>query len=251
MPLTVFIERSRMGRSIYELSDRQLEIWGKRGWNKYSRKLELQNLSFGVLRHRRRDLRAAGLLFALCLILGGVTCVLLLQDKIPLGAVIFLAMGSGAFSVTFLVGAIRWLSPFEIIQFNNHLGAEAFHMVKEDSRGEELEAFVEQLRSAVRQARNAGGPDISLRVGEQKGCKAQLEYRWKLALMFGCLSMGMSILLDRFEIAGVWASFVICSCTIGGVGYAVYSYIRREKYWPLSILGGILSLLPVYFGNWR
>jgi hypothetical protein len=90
-----FIERSRLGKVFYLLSDSRLSISGRRALRDFSLEIELTNIADRVERHSRRFVKPQIKLFGYAAVFAVLVVLFLIQKTLPLVAVLYFVETAG------------------------------------------------------------------------------------------------------------------------------------------------------------
>ena len=242
--MEIFIEESRLGRVIYELSADHLAISGKRLLTKFAMKVPLSDVSLNVVRQSQRFYQPVILLCGIGILLFVVPLKLYLLDLIPKDFAIPLLIAVGLWSIAFLRAGIRSIFPLEGIGFKSTLGETLFVMIKEKEYAEEFEVFVEKVRQNIRRCKEPGRTSWPATPVVPTVAPKIQEHWWKLSLALGIIAVVQPWIKPLAEWLYAGQFFVSFVCCTGGLGFCVASFIKKERFRYLSILGGILSFIP-------
>jgi hypothetical protein len=89
MSTHVFIERSRLGKVIYEIKEDKVSVSGRRALRRFALEVPLRSFSGRTERLSRRFYRPMLRLFLWALLMLTILVLFCLQTRVPLGAVMF------------------------------------------------------------------------------------------------------------------------------------------------------------------
>lgn len=138
-----FIERSRFGKTIYELKDTYLHISGRRFLVGVSMHVELRDISSRTERLCRRFYRPIILGSVVGLVSAGATLAFAFQTVLPSEGVVYFEEFTGIFAAVSLGTAIRWIPRVEVVRFKSILGTTLFDAIREDKYADEFDGFVD------------------------------------------------------------------------------------------------------------
>jgi hypothetical protein len=242
-----FIERSRLGKTIYELSADRLKVSGKRFLQKYTLDIELRDVSSNIDRLSQRVYRPAIFFFSLGGLLAAIAVGLCFQKALPAAAAIFPIEFLGMISVcAFIVGS-RWISRLEVAKFKSTLGAPLFFLIKEKSYAEEFETFIEKLQENIRRSKEPGRiARPTMAAGPIAAKKAQ-EHLWKLSVALGMFAVVQPWVKPLAQFLYNCQIMVTGVCCMGAIAFCVFSFLTKERFRYLSLLGTFLSFIPPLF----
>jgi hypothetical protein len=133
-------------------------------------------------------------------------------------------------------------------QFRNHWGNPIFNIVRERKQARECDAFVAQLVQCIEllanevppapEARADGGSALSTTVGQD---------RWKVSIILGAFAAALPLWQGALHYLGDMAfPFVFLVCVVG-VAMGVLSFLAKETWRWLALVGMALSLVPPFF----
>lgn len=152
-----FIERSRLGKTIYELSADHLKVSGKRFLQKYAMDVELRDVSSNIDRLSQRVYRPAIFLFGIGSLQAVVAVGLCLQKALIAEAVVLPVEFLGLSSVCAFIAGSRWISRLEVAKFKSTLGAPLFFLIKEKVMPTNLKHSSINCRKLFDERRNQAG----------------------------------------------------------------------------------------------
>ena len=153
MARCAFIERSRMGKVIYELNDGILLVSGCRGLRKFHSRIELHSLSPQPILLKVRLWRPLFILIFVGLALVSTAIYCARQTWAPPGALTIVAEFAAIYGAAILIAASRWVPQLEIIRFNDVVKRPAIDITRESAAADETDEFVQNLVSAIKCAK--------------------------------------------------------------------------------------------------
>ncbi len=154
----VFIERSRLGKSFYELRGDHLTISGTRWFEPYKMEVELSSASPDTERLSRRFYRPIIVLLSIGTVLAGITAALLLQTYVPDGAAHYFVHEAGVAAAAFIGAGLTWIPRIKVVRFRDSNGSVLFDVVKERRQAEDFEKFIEYLQETIVQSKSTASP---------------------------------------------------------------------------------------------
>lgn len=234
----VFIQRSRLGRRIYELRESKLTVSG-RLWFKV---FDLHYISPEFVRIRRRMPRLIQIPLAKACVAGLLIRLLRFLPPDPYFVVVELAVGFIAIS---LWHAYRGLAPIEVAIFRNTNDRIQFDLVKEKNQGTEFEEFITALVASIDKAR-----DLVTEHHEVELHSVSLRARripfWLLSLVCGGMALIWPLVNHFVYPLGPLLFPLTFLCTLGGLGSAVVSFSKTENLRFLSLIGAAIALAPPF-----
>jgi len=241
-----FIERSRLGKVFYLISDSRLSISGSRALRKFSLEVELTNIADRVERHSRRFIKPQIRLFGYSAVFAILIILFLIQKSLPLIAVSYFVETAGILLVIFFGAGLKWIPKLEVVRIKDILGRTLFDVVKEQAYKDDFEAFVRTLRDRVAKAKDPSKLMASQQESQPKPEQPQAEFAWIVSLVCGVIAL-IGPWIVRFTFPhSEWVFPVTFCCSVGGVGFCVYSFAGSEKWRFLSLLGALVSLVPAF-----
>jgi hypothetical protein len=238
----VFIERSRLGKRIFELKDSTLTISGTSRLKKFEQTFPLGFTSPNYIRARRRlHSLIQRPLVAACFVLFMIRSLSFLPSGLYALVVEFLAF----IIVVFVLTAIRGITPFEVVIFKNTSGRAQFDLVKEKNQAKEFEEFVANIESAIRGEVGSTSTGIHLALDQADDESRPNSYFCISSLAVGSLWVEVSHLVFWVKFGGS-DSFVGFLVSLLAVGLCLGSFVRGEKLRFLSLVGAALTLAPLY-----
>jgi hypothetical protein len=244
MIIAVFIQRSRFGKRVYELRDSNLTISGVFAFKKFERRVNMQHISPEFIRVRRYVVRFVyvPLIFA-CL-----AGLLIRGLRFLPGGPYFLVVVIGAILVvTWLWQAVRGISPVEIVAFRNANNHVQFDIVKEEAQAAEFEEFIAQLSKSITGTSDSAPSGLADRrlVSLPEGQGASRGYWWIGSLSLG-FAAGLLLIANR---GNQDPSVVVLTfpCSFGGLFLCIYSFVAKERFRYLSVIGALMALAPIFF----
>lgn len=244
---SAFIERSRLGRSIYRIAGPRLEISGWRGLGRYSVTLDLRDISPSIERLGRRFWGVMIRLLVMALVAAAITVALLAQKRAPLGAVLLFAEVSAVYSIAFFLASYRWLSRVEVVRFKSTLGATLFDLVLEQGQARESEEFVEILRESIRVCNDPHRAFHAPEVSASEEPAFRPEPNWKASIMLGAAAAALPFAGQVAAALADWEFFAVFALTCAAMTFCVRSFLKHEEMRFVSVIGAILSLFPAFY----
>jgi hypothetical protein len=242
MSCEVFIQRSRLGKRIYELKDSTLTISGTFQFKKFEKKFPLGFTSPDYIRVRRR------LHYLVQIPIVGV-CIGLLALRIlsflPWGLYIYVVYLSGTWIVVSVCQAIRGIPPVEVVVFKNTNGKAQFDLVKEKKQSREFEEFVAKLTSAIRG--EVRSTEMQMEIDADLDASKSNSYFWISSLVVGSLWLEISYLKFWVTMETGWDFFTGFLASLIGVGLCIASFAKNEKLRYLSLAGAALTFVHLFF----
>jgi hypothetical protein len=149
----VFIERSRLGKSFYELRGDHLSISGRRFLQRYEIEVELSDASPQFERLARRFYRPIVVQLSIGAAMSCLTAGLLLQKFIPAEALHHYVLAAGISAAGFVGGGLTWIPRVKVARFKNLQGEVLFDVVFERRYAAEFHEFVEYLHETIVQCK--------------------------------------------------------------------------------------------------
>lgn len=244
MPDRVFIQRTRLGRTIFVLRDAEIEvsqeIRGTLANTHFPLRLISSDYTVKTVQHHV----AVAISLALVACCAGGLVYVFKHDSIPPIFGYFPAYGL----VIFLIVALKLTPRFVVLEFADHRAKPLFSILREKEQANECDAFLRDLLDRIERAGSADGPIQTAPLPEPETADdidAAPEWRWQVALVagaFACLAPivahlvpGMSLFkIPTFLLGAV----VACTATL-------YSFIEneRKKFWSVI---GIALVVVVY-----
>ncbi len=113
----VFIERSRLGKSFYELRGDHLSISGRRFLQRYEIEVELSDASPQFERLALRFFRPIVVQLSIGAAMSCLTAALLLQKFIPAEALHHYVLAAGISAAGFVGGGLTWIPRVKVARF--------------------------------------------------------------------------------------------------------------------------------------
>jgi hypothetical protein len=142
----IFIQRSRLGRRIFELRGHTLTITRVFAGKKSTAVINMRHVTPAFTRARGRNHLLVQIPLFLALILA--LCIRLSLTA-PQGLREVIIMTCGVWIAFCLVAAVRGFAPIEAVRFIGTNGRVRFDLVKEKKQAQEFEFFVESLRRSI------------------------------------------------------------------------------------------------------
>lgn len=242
----IFIERSRLGKVIYELRDDRLSITGRRAMRDFRLELELNGMSSRIERGGRRYFRPILKLFTYAAVFATIAVLFLVQQRAPLAAIYYFVEFAAVCAVAFFMAGLKWVPRLEVVRFKDAIGRTLFDVVKEQAYAVEFEQFVQLLRDRIQASKGSANVPSPLPVDESREEKRDPNLRWIASLVFGLLAVALPWIGRSTGIFGDWNFPISFLCSVGGVGFSVYSFMRTERYRYFSVLGAVASIVPAF-----
>jgi hypothetical protein len=247
MATDVFIQRSRLGKRVYELKDSTLTISGTFQFRKFERRFPLGFTSPNYIRVRRR----LHWLIQFPLFVAVVALVAIKAlSFLPEGLFEMVVEFFGMILVVSVLSAIRGIAPVEVVIFKNTSGRAQFDLVKETKQAAEFEEFVATLSNTIRGESTSDGLKPEIQNGDPVLESTEPNYYWIASVVLG----GMSILIPQVSsvlFPGVeWTFLPVFLCSFGGIGLCIYSFLKAERFRYISVVGAVLSIAPVILFKW-
>jgi hypothetical protein len=242
-----FIERSRLGKTIYELSADRLKVSGKRFLQKYAMDVELRDVSSNIDRLSQRVYRPAIFLFGIGSLQAVVAVGLCFQKALIAEAVVLPVEFLGLSSVCAFIAGSRWISRLEVAKFKSTLGAPLFFLIKEKSYADEFEAFIDKLQETIRRSKEPGRISQPTAADQPSAAQKSQEHLWKFSVALGIFAVGQPWFKPLAQLLYDCQIIVTGVCCMGGLVYCVFSFLKKERFRYLSLLGAILSFIPPLF----
>src|ERR1700685_1396117 len=185
-----FIQRSRLGKRVYELRDSKLTISGKFGFKKCTREFNMHYISPDIVRAKRRMARLVQIPLALACLAG---LVLRVFRFVPWGIYIFVVEVCGVIGIMSLWQAIRGIAPVEVVVFKNTNNFVQFDVVKEAKQGAEFEEFIEALLNSISAEKNSTRSAFLRPTPGTETALASPSYYWIGSIALGTLSNGLPL----------------------------------------------------------
>jgi hypothetical protein len=248
----VFIQRSRLGRSIFALRGETLELTSHLWGRKNELRFPLRSISADYDLQASRFPRVIALHLVLALVCFDATYRLLMAGTWPQ----ILAMYSGIFGLMFLLAGLRFVRRVEYFIFRDHWKHPLFSILREREQTDECDAFVRELLDRIERAESGLPPDQSpseppkpvsaVRLPADDAHDPPLNHRWLLSLIAGVVSTVFPIATEPF-VASPTALAVVIIFSTGGIlaGWLSFAAKEPKRYWSLA--GVLLSLVPIAF----
>ncbi len=242
--MEAFIERSRFGTTFYELSADRLVISGKRFLIKSVLEVELSGVSSNIERRSQRFYRPAILLCGLGIVPLVIILALYSKKIIPEEAEEAFLSIIGPVAAAFLIAGVRCIPPVEAVGFKSTLGKTLFVMINDKSYAAEFDAFVEKVRQNVRRCKEPGRTSWPAEAVPPIAVPVVREHWWKLSLALGIIGVGQPWIRPLAEWLYDSQFFISMACSSGGLGFCIASFLKKERFRYLSLLGVILAFIP-------
>lgn len=247
-----FIQRSRIGRGIFLLREDTLEVtvssFGTKSSNRHL--LRSIDLDYQLVAHRFWILILAPLVLGIAAASAAVW--ILNRPTLPAD----LAFFPGLFALALLVSSFRGIPRVELFLFLDHWRKPLFFIVRERHQSSECEAFlsvlVERIESLERGSPPASSPiqsrdSSAVKLPEADGDRISLagQHRWVAAIGCGMLSAGFPIVAPD-----EWANLtlmVVLFATASGLTFGVMSFLAKERWRLLAVIGIALSFVAPLF----
>ena len=257
MPDATFIQRSRVGMSIFMLRADHLDVTVYHFGAKSSRQIPLKSISseYQLMAQRFWYLILVPLVLAAACI--GVAYAILSEEALPHIWTIYVVI----FFVSAVVATLRGVPRVEVFVFFDHWKKPLFFIVREAAQAEECNAFVHDIidhieeresdspktRSAHATGQSPGAAAAALRVAP-KNRLARSEPHWMIALASGIFSAGYPLLAERVTGLGDWMFHMVFLGTFGGLLFGVLSFLAKERMRLLALVGMAFGLIaPVFY----
>jgi hypothetical protein len=229
------------------LSADRLKVSGKRFLRKYTMDVELRDVSSNIDRLSQRVYGPALFLFGVGTLQAGIAVALCLQKAVPVEAVAHVAGILGLSAVGAFVACSRWISRLEVVKFKSALGATLFILIKEKRYADELEVFVEKLQESIRRSKEPGRISRPTMVDTPIAAQKAHEHLWKFSVALGIFAVEQPWIKPLAQLLYDWQIIVTGLCCLGGLLLCVFSFIMKERFRYLALLGAILSFIPPLF----
>jgi hypothetical protein len=234
------------GRAIFHVSGDKLEVttYGLSGKSEFV--YPLGDLSPHCTKVSQRKLALAFGLLAISAILGAVIWKGLTSDE-PANHFIYKL---GLFLAVIFSYSVRAMLPFVHYEFRRQDGQKAFNVFRELHQTKECDAFVSQLSLCIEAAQGGLIPaDISghLRDIETGKKGLPIENKWISALVFGACAALLPLIPGYTDILSGFGALLVIGCTIGGMSLCVLSFLAKERWRWLSLIGAALGMVPPLF----
>lgn len=167
-----------------------------------------------------------------------------------------LAILPALFALALLVAALRGIPRVELFVFLDHWRKPLFFIVRERHQSTECEAFlsvlIERIECLERNALPTSTPSqphdsSAVKLPEADGDRISLagQNRWVIAIGCGMLSAGFPIVAPD-----EWANLtlmVVLFGTMGGLSSGVMSFLAKERWRILAVIGIALSFVAPLF----
>lgn len=251
MSRVFFIQNSRAGRAIFELTACDLTISTRFVGRRQETTTELRCLQ---AEPRRRSVRMTGVLIFCGAIAVLSVMVLRLVWIAPEGLRGGLAFYPLLFLGVSLVTAIRYTPRLELIEFHDHWGRCKISIVRERHQQDECDTFIAALAARIALAQ----AEISSEQRRQllrEEAPAQLsgpgEARYSLnSKLSVILGLAATLLPPAPFVSTLLADMmlpIVVLCSTGSIACASLSILNKEKGRWLAVIGFFIGLLPVVF----
>jgi hypothetical protein len=243
----VFIQRSRLGRTILVLRDSEIEVTVSNPNQSRSERFPLGTISsdyavqsvhfnFGVV--ALFFISVAGIAWAIVLSrLGGPFSIFAM----------YVAIFAGAMALA----GVRLIPRFDRFVFSDHWKRPLFFIARERGQREECDKFVRELLSRIERTGASAEPAVPKPpLDFEEAVDAEPEWKWKVSVVAGAATLVATI-------AGVYdpdVASVAFFLVIGGpmcVGVSAWqSFAEKERHSQRALLGVALALIAVGIA-WR
>ena len=254
-----FIERSRIGKTIYMLREDHLDIsrdrFGDRGENRISLRQLSGECALGARRIHVWTLIGVVVACACIWLLGHM----LSQTVIPMGAAIHV-IGYILMTLVVFVGvAFNGVRRVEYWILYDLWKKPIITIVREKSQAEECDAFIAAILQRIEELdagvvidskpadHRAQISSVSLPTGEASGVEAASGKWWLGSIVSGAMAVGYPILFSRIPEFSASVFYMSFGGSAVGIFLAVRSFQLQERLRFLSLLGIALSAVPIIF----
>jgi hypothetical protein len=248
----VFIQRSRVGRTIFTLREKELEVASHAFGQKYERTLPVRSISadYQVGAQRINRMIVGPVLVALACF--SAAAWLLTHDMWPQ----MLGLYAGMLGVSFLLLGLRFIRRVEYFTFRDHWQRPLFSILREHEQSEECNSFVCQLLDRIERAesgqpeeariRAAAPPMSAVRLPDDSGRERPPNHRWLVSIIGGAISTVFPPVSESFVASPAALAVVVMFSTIGLI-WAGMSFAAKEPKRLWASLGIVLSIGPIFW----
>jgi hypothetical protein len=238
MATTVFIQRSRLGRRIYQLHGSKLTVSG-RFWSK---EFNLYYISPKFVRLKRRVPRLFQVPLLLACVCGLIIRGLSFLPEDPYFAIIIVPC--------YLIGIFLWqaykgFAPLEVVFFTNTNKRIQFDIVKDEKQGADFEGFVTALVDSIDNARDSATERLRSELPAVSVPQRRIPY-WLYSVISGGMALSWPLVSHFVCPLGGFLFPLTFLCTLGGVWCAFVSFSKAERLRILSLVGAAAGLLPPF-----
>lgn len=254
MPAATFIQNSRAGRAIFEISRDEVHVssWmlGRRG----ELRVPVRELSPNYVPGSVRIYTALYGSLAGVLVCSATLWLLYRTDAVPEGPQGFLAHWPLIGLAASLVNAIRFTPRVEFFTFCNQWGRPVFSIVREKKQAAECDAFILTLVAAIELAHSemseADRKDALRPLLDELQSSAVVSGdvpKWQLSLATGLAAVLLPLLPGVIASWGDLLFFVEFPLCVVAMAFGILALWNREprRWWGL--LGVALGLVPLFF----
>jgi len=247
----IFVQKSRVGRTVFQIRGDQLEIYARNFGRRASGRIPLAQISSDYELVARRfpvliyaPLGTAALSYALIYAAFHQTTV---PREIATGPIVFFAIS--------VLAVFRGVPRLEIFVFQDFWRRPLFYIVRESGQADACNAFVAALLDRI-QAAETGEPVDPTTPSEfasslpKQGLAAVFgsgQNRWWLALVAGIVSAGVPPALQDLPAFDPYMLPLVIFASIGGLLCGTLSFVARERHRYWSLLGMAFSLVAPLF----
>lgn len=250
----VFIQRGRLGRTIFRMRGDQLDIdvwrFGLRGRSSFA----LRSLSPD---YEIRAVRVHWLYLwpAFVALVAGVIIYLMLSVPFPFRS---LVIYPGIFLAVGVAGFVHGLKRVEFFLFSDHWKRPVVQVLREPGETKACDAFVTELIYRIEQS-NAGLPilvtpedsasprsAVRLPLLPEDSRPAAAGNCWLLAIVCGFLGAAPLAVPPLADRGGEGLLLLMFLLIVAALVYAALSYAQRERHRHRALIGAILALVSLY-----
>lgn len=255
MRIPTFVQRSRLGKKIFQIRDGVLEVTAYRLGAKFGEhRFDLQTLDPDYQPRTGR--------LHVLLIFGGVGLVLALavlwglynQTFIPREALTYFYYWPASMLAVSLAWVVYGTRRVEYYVFCNHWKKPVFDIVRESGQADECARFILALVEHIKLAQSEL-PAAERQIRAQAITRELLPSappppawrKWKLSILCGSLACVLPLIPGLVDLIHPFLLLIVFGLCAGGVAWCYFSFDAREprRWW--SLVGAGLSVIPVFF----
>ena len=255
MATPTFNQRSRLGRTLFQVNGEYLEITTSLWGEKKEKLVLLRSIDINYERSAKRVYWLILIPLFAAAACSSLIRAILNQEVFPHEVAIW----PSVLLPFLLIQAVRGVLPIELIRFRDQWKRELFVIIREKPQGDDCDTFLIELLAHIEMTANGTTmlkPDDNVATApasfRYQGAPAAFDFktfaRWKCALLLGSLSAGIPQISGVPELLGLLAIPVIVFLSMGGIVFGVLSLFAKEPQRPLAALAIALSLIaPIFY----
>jgi hypothetical protein len=209
--------------------------------------MDLRDVSSNIDRLSQRVYRPAIFLFGIGSLQVVIAFGFCFQKVIPSEAVALPVEFLGLSSVCAFIAGSRWISRLEVVKFKSTLGAPLFYLIKEKSYAGEFEAFIEKLQETIRRSKEPGRISRPSTADGPMAAQKGQDHLWRFSVVLGIFAVWQPWFKPLAQLLYDVQIIVTGICCMGALAFCVFSFLKKERFRYLSLLGALLSFIPPLF----